>query len=239
MTRRDTQLAWLIRFARSWKYQSADRQRALNDDPWAMKEFAETIQSPQADSARLALLHLAHPDTFEAIVSSDHKRSIIDRFADVAGEDEDEDRRLLAARVALTPQYGEGFDWYRDLLVQRWWKNRKAWSTFLGWLKRFRAMPTFDADERVYKLELASKVGEARDRSLAEHNGWFMALKSAFLDPVNNLTQWQGHDSFIRWVDDDRRAGLAALLALWDGDDAPVERLQSRRRSAFAPTNPA
>lgn len=227
MTRRDAQLTWLIRFARAWKDQPAARQQAFNGDPWAMKAFAETIQAPSADGARLALLHLAHPDTFEPIVSPDHKRFIIERFAEIVGDDEDTDRRLLAARAALTPQYGEGFWWYDEPLVRRWWKNRKAWSTFLGWLQRFRAMPTFEADERIYKLDLASKVGEARDLALADDDGWFEALRRAFLDRGNNLTQWQDHDSFLGWLDDDHTASLAALLALWAGDGAPVERLQA------------
>ena len=98
MTRRDTQLTWLIRFSRAWKDLSPDRQRATIADPWALKAFAATIQAPAADSARLALLYLSHPDTFEAIVSPDHKGLIVDRFSDVAGDEDDIDRRLLAAR---------------------------------------------------------------------------------------------------------------------------------------------
>jgi hypothetical protein len=100
MTRRDTQLAWLIRFARAWADLTAERQEQLTGDPWQMKAFAETIHAASAESARLALLHLAHPDTFEPIVSSDHKNLIAGRFADVAGTDPDIDRRLLAARAA-------------------------------------------------------------------------------------------------------------------------------------------
>jgi 5-methylcytosine-specific restriction enzyme B len=92
MTRRDTQLTWLIRFSRAWKELPADRQRLLVTDPWALKDFAETIHAPTSDSARLALLHLAHPDTFEASVSPNHKRLIAERFAEAAGSDPDIDR---------------------------------------------------------------------------------------------------------------------------------------------------
>jgi hypothetical protein len=227
MTRRDTQLTWLIRFSRAWKELATDRRQLLIDDPWQLKAFAVAVQAPAADSARLALLYLAHPDTFEAIVSPDHKNFIVQRFADVAGDDEDLDRRLLTARAALTPQYGEGFDWYRDPLVHRWLKNRKAWKAFLDWLQRFRAMPSFDEDERSYKLALASKVREARELAVARDDAWFEALRRAFLDRSNNLTQWQGHDSFLAWLDTDHRESLSALLALWDSDGAPVKRLQS------------
>ena len=126
MTRRDTQLTWLIRFSRAWKELPADRQRLLVTDPWALKDFTETIHAPTSDSARLALLHLAHPDTFEPSVSPNHKLLMAERFAEAAGSDPDIDRRLLTARAALTPVYGEGFDWYQDPVVHLWWKNQKA-----------------------------------------------------------------------------------------------------------------
>jgi hypothetical protein len=141
MTRRDTQLTWLIRFSRAWKDVPADRQRLLVTDPWGLKDFAETIHAPTSDAARLALLHLAQPDTFEPIVSPNHKHLITERFAEAAGSDSDIDRRLLTARAALTPVYGERFDWYGAPLVRLWWKDQKAWSAFLLWLERFRAIP--------------------------------------------------------------------------------------------------
>jgi hypothetical protein len=227
MTRRDTQLTWLIRFARSWKDLPSDRQLTLTRDPWALKAFAETIHAPTADSARLSLLHLAHPDTFEATVSADHKARIVDRFETVAGDDEDVDRGLLAARAALSPQYGDGFTWNDDPLVHRWWKNHKAWSTFLGWLKRFRAMPTFDAYERTYKLELASKLRQARDLAMADDPGWVEVLRGAFFDRDNNLTPWRSRQSFWDWLDEDRSTALSALRELWAGDAEPVKRLQT------------
>ena len=136
MTRRDTQITWLIRFARAWKGLPEAEQRVLTSDPWALKEFVVGIDAPSAKSARMAVLHLAHPGTFNPVVSTDHKQLIVHRFEDVAGTDPDIDRRLLAARAALTPQYGEGFDWYDDWLVHLWWKDGKAWSLFLSWLQR-------------------------------------------------------------------------------------------------------
>jgi MoxR-like ATPase len=136
MTRRDTQITWLIRFARAWKGLPEGEQRALIEDPWALKEFTASIDASSAYSARMAVLHLAQPDIFEPIVSGGHKQLIVNRFPDASGDDPDIDRRLLAARAALTPEYGEGFNWYEDWLVHLWWKDGKAWSRFLGWLQR-------------------------------------------------------------------------------------------------------
>jgi hypothetical protein len=141
MTRRDTQITWLIRFSAAWTELPDPDRQPLAGDPWALKEFTGRVDAPSANSAQMALLHLAHPDTFEPIVSADHKQRITSRFADAAGADPDVDRRLLAARAALTPRYGEGFDWYQDWLVRLWWKDQKIWQAFLGWLNHGRTVP--------------------------------------------------------------------------------------------------
>ena len=103
MTRRDTQITWLIRFSAAWKQLPEHDQQALAADPWKLKEFTGQVDAPWPSSAQMALLHLAHPATFDSTVSADHKRWITSRFADVAGTSPDVDRRMLAAREALTP----------------------------------------------------------------------------------------------------------------------------------------
>jgi 5-methylcytosine-specific restriction protein B len=127
----------------------------------------------------------------------------------------------------LTPEYGDGFDWYGDPLVHRWLKDRKAWPMFLSWLERFAAASNFEEEERAYKLDLAGKLSEARDLALAEDEQWLEALRRAFLDRKNNLTQWQSHDSFLSWLDSDRKAALSSIRILWEGNDPPLERLRA------------
>jgi 5-methylcytosine-specific restriction protein B len=168
-------------------------------------------------------LHLAHPHTFESIVSPDHKRLIVKRFANVAGDEEDVDRRLLVARAALSAQYGNGFAWYLDPLVHRWLKG-KAWKVFLAWLQRFRATPDFDETERTFKIDLAQRVKEARDLVLADDDASFESLRRAF---TGDLTPFQTHGRFLRWLEDDRVAGHRALRSLWEGENSPIERLGS------------
>ena len=99
MTRRDTQITWLIRFSAAWKQLPGHEQQALAADPWKLKEFTGQVDAPSASSAQMALLHLAHPETFDPTVSAEHKRWITSRFADVAGTSPDVDRRMLAART--------------------------------------------------------------------------------------------------------------------------------------------
>ena len=190
MTRRDTQLTWLIRFSRAWKELPADRQRLLVTDPWALKDFTETIHAPTSDSARLALLHLAHPDTFEPSVSPNHKLLMAERFAEAAGSDPDIDRRLLTARAALTPVYGEGFDWYQDPVVHLWWKNQKAWTAFLRWLERFRAIPDHPGPEQAPTGADQPAADFSSTRWLEDDPTRIEAIRNAW-----QLTRWgDGHE---------------------------------------------
>lgn len=225
VTRRDTQLAWLIRFALAWTELSRDRQELLIEDPWTMKAFAEGVESPSSDNVRLALLHMAHPDTFEPIVSPPHRDLIVGRFRIEAGDDPDLDRRLLKARGALTPTYGEDFDWYGDPLMRLWLKDKAAWPAFLRWLRRFRELPDFDAAERDYKLEVASHLSAARSHVLAGSDDWYEFLKRAF-SGRNNLTAWQAHDRFLKWLDGNRSEGAEALRSLWSGSEPIRDRLR-------------
>jgi 5-methylcytosine-specific restriction protein B len=147
LTRRDTELSWLIRFAGAWKELPETQRRALTATPWTLKEFTGDVDAPGETSAQAAVLHLAHPGTFEPIVSADHKRWITARFAGTAVASPDADRRLLAARAALAPQYGADFDWYDDWLVRLWWKHGTDWHSFLGWLHDSRAGASRPAPE--------------------------------------------------------------------------------------------
>ncbi len=74
-------------------------------------------------------------------------------------------------------------------------------------------MPSFQKDERVYKLELAERLRDARDLAASQDDGWFDAVCGAVSDPANNLTQWQVHDSFLRWLRGDRAGGLTPFTS--------------------------
>jgi MoxR-like ATPase len=176
MTRRDTQITWLIRFSAAWKVLGESERQSIGADPWVLKDFAGRVDAPSSNSAQMAMLHLAHPEVFEPIVSADHKRWITIRFADAAAASPDEDRRLLSIRSALTPEYGEGFDWYADRLVHLWWKNGTNWKTFLGWLSRSHAGTPRPAAEMSRLLESGDEAfiadGIARVRQAWVLAGW-------------------------------------------------------------------
>lgn len=225
LSRRDTQLTWLIHFSRAWLRLEASEQQRLATDAWAFKDLIDGVEAPSADSARLAMLHLSHPDVIEPITSADHKALIAARFSSLAGDNADVDRQLVAIRKALEPEYGSGFDWYLHDLDRRWSRNAKAWKALLIWVRRIRELPGFDEDERDYKLRFVPAIAAARELALASERQWPEALRKAFTHADNNVTRWTVHDRFLRWVNKDSSAAHGALLALWADAGPAWERM--------------
>ena len=224
LTRRDTQITWLIEFSRAWKNLDAARAASLVADPWAMRDFAESVRTPSSDSARLALLHLAHPDTFEECVSSDHKMAMVARYRDLAATTDDVDRQLLEIHEALATRYGDGFSFYDDLIVQQWNKG-KTWKDFLGWVQLLRAHPDFDELERDYKLRLAERLRTARSLLQSRDESWPDELHKVLVDEENNITSWRINQPFEEWIHTDRTQAGDTLAVLWESYGEPLGRL--------------
>lgn len=226
LTRRDTQLTWLIRFSLAWRRLDQVGRAALLTDPYSLKAFVNEVHSDSAEGARLAMLHMTFPDEFEAIVSAGQKQLMADRYAALAGTEADIDKQLLAIRRSLEPEYGEGFDWYRNDLNLRWSKPGKAWKPFLLWMKRCREITAFDEYERDYKIELADLLKDSRAAVSAGDANWPDLLKHAFTYSKNNITRWTVHDRFLRWMRDDPDSTRTALSAIWEGEGGAVERIR-------------
>ena len=129
---RPFQVGSLIEFAEQWKQQPSSTQRWLLDDAWAFKEFLLAIEfrslllrdkQNTPSTQRQALLHLVHPDTFEAIVSFEHKIKIARTFEHLVEDpsENDVDRALGTIRRALAAEYGtDGYSFYRSDIRERW-----------------------------------------------------------------------------------------------------------------------
>ena len=117
-------VGFIIEFLEQWKELESSERRRLLDGPWAFKDFATQLnlraqlfhERPTAHRTQLeALLHLAFPDTFEAIVSVPHKEEIgkAAAFAHLIKEPtEDFDRRIQQIRRGLERRHGRNFDFY-------------------------------------------------------------------------------------------------------------------------------
>ena len=103
------QIRFLIRFVERWKEETASEHKRLLDDPWAFKEY---VDKDDPIMQREALLHLVFPDTFEAIVSFDHKSRIADAesFAKFIREDtgDDIDHKIQQIRHGLEDEGKSG-----------------------------------------------------------------------------------------------------------------------------------
>jgi 5-methylcytosine-specific restriction protein B len=104
---RDRQLSFLIDFsARLKQLDGAEERRALLEDPWGLRDFADDAsEGVPVREMRHVLLHLLRPDEFERMSSQTHKQSIItafesDLFIDDDGP-EDLDERVLRIRERL------------------------------------------------------------------------------------------------------------------------------------------
>ncbi|MFN8035394.1 MAG: AAA family ATPase [Acidimicrobiia bacterium] len=230
LTRRDLQLNFLIEFGEAWKALPTAEQAKLLDDPWAFKQLTFGLPVNSAYAQREGLLHLIHTDTFEAIVSREHKQLIAKRFASVVTTPIDDiDRQISQVRDALTATYGEDFDFYDERIRPQWQGGGSgAWDEFVRWARKFYEDPKFDKDERDYKFDAIQPLAKSREALLGGAE-WRPLLREGFLNANNNLTDWRVHSRFLSWVDaqDDEGAdgsdtAEAALAELWrDGDVAP------------------
>jgi 5-methylcytosine-specific restriction protein B len=120
-TLRWRQLAWLIEFVRSWKQLDLEERTRALADPWAFKQAVYAVLVGQAYSQRNALLHLVFPDTFEPILSRDHKGAIVEAFGDRIREPSgDVDRDLLQIHRALEAEFGSPVNFYREPVRSQW-----------------------------------------------------------------------------------------------------------------------
>lgn len=96
-----------------------------------------------------------------------------------------------------------------------------GWSEFIYWAGRIWSDPSFDAEERDYKIEAARVLAEAR-LALASGGDWLGLLKAG-LGGQNNLIDWRARGSFIDWCTTNPGAAERALAALWNVDEVTAE----------------
>ena len=188
--KRPNQVGFLIEFVEQWKELEAYEQTRLLDDPWEFKDFvtgrefrSKTLMDEPNSyrTQREALLHLVFPDTFEAIVSSNHKHWIAGAFAKFVEEPaEDVDRRLAQIRPEIEARYGSGDDVYYRSEVRAVWDDRYSsdlWDKYVERAREYHDTGQLDAEEVEYKLEISSKLVAARSAVMDNADGWAELVK--------------------------------------------------------------
>ena len=127
----DSQLATLIEFVEQWKEKQQEEQQTLLNDPWAFRNFLFNMSGKSRtllnkDSSgwieREILLHIVHPDTFEAIgTNAKNAISGATAFTHFAAPDApDVDRKLQQIRRGIEKKLGRDFDFYDDDIKAVW-----------------------------------------------------------------------------------------------------------------------
>lgn len=221
-------VSYFVRFGRAWKRLPAEQRERALADPWVFKSVTDTVPTTGGGTyAREALLHFAHPDTFERIFSRGEKWALAERLGSlVTDQTADVDHRIAEIRARLETRFGPGFDFYWTIPVMAMWKpDQNRWASFLYWAGRFREMPDFDAIERDFKLALSAALVGARQAVLTDAADWHPLLEAALRYRNNNLIGWRETDRFLKWAAARPEDGLAALHAIWaDGLD-PLDAL--------------
>ena len=246
---RPFQVGLIIEFASQWKQLGPGERKGLLDDPWSFKDFVMDLHLRSAmfrdyqdtpRTQRQALLHLAHPDTFETIVNVDHKNKIAATFEELVEDPTpDVDRKLQQIRSTLERTYGtETFGFYSPNMRSQWDDDYglddgddayefDAWDEFIDSARKYVDTGQLDSEENDYKIKIGQRVAKAREAVRAGSNSWPDLVKSSV---SGNLVHYMEQVKFRNWVDEEPDESLRALLALWRDGDISV----SNRMRAFA-----
>ena len=244
-TSRPFQIRFLIEFAEQWKELEQDELQRSLYDPWAFKDFVMTMplrshllsdSQNRPQTQRLALLHLTHPDTFESIVSADHKEKIAKTFSHLVTQPtNDVDRQLEQIRQGLEDELGRDFKFYDDEIRRQWEsQDRKSgnasepWDEYVKRAKAYVDTGKLQIEEIEYKTEIGRKLAAAREAVLSGADNWYTLLKNGLGYGAGNPFAWQLVDDFNRWCAEHPEKALAALQTLWEESSASAtERIRS------------
>ena len=229
------QIGFLIEFAEQLKALPAGEQDELLRDPWMFKDFAERLDfrsvsmsgaANRVRAQRYALYHLLFPDTFEGIVSADHKNRIANAFAEYVEQPTDDvDYKLQQIRPHLEQRYGSNIHLYEPVIRSRWDQSAPSpWDDFVRRAKAYVAGGNLGPDETDYKIVIAGRLAEARTAVLASSNDWSNLVKRGI---GGNLINGIQQARFRDWIDGFPRDALVALQSIWEENDSPfTQRIQ-------------
>ena len=251
-SRRPFMVGFLIEFVEHWKTMEPLKRDHLLDDPWAFKNL---VMGMKLDSLLLrhnqntpwiqkeALLHLVHPDTFEGIVSFEHKEKVAEAeaFAHFITEERpDVDRKLAQIRRGLESQLGRDFDFYDDDIYIQWDSNTPSSSPWDDYVRRAKAIFAHQEimeEDIPPKVKTSQRLKEVREAVLNEKDDWQDLVKKKGIPavgfPIINVNQ---QIELRNWINDRPDEVLKALQTIWTHDNLSIsERI--RAFSEFFPKN--
>ena len=227
---RPEQLGFVIEFAERLKETLSDVRDDLLAHPWQFKGFTERLDfrsalmkgaANRARAQRDALLHLIFPDTFEGIVSADHKNRIASTFEQYVTEPTDDvDRKLQQIRVRLDENYGRNINFYDSDIRPQWDDKFKPglWDNFVRRAKAYVDSGKLGPEETDYKTDIAHRLAEARAATLGGRDDWSDLVKRGLFTGDNNLIHYIALSKLHGWISNQPDDAMTALKAVWTQD---------------------
>jgi 5-methylcytosine-specific restriction enzyme B len=222
-TYRPQQLWLFIDVVIALKSRSPEERRVALEDPWRFRELVHQVPHEAAFTQRNALLHLVHPDTFEDCVSRDYKQQFVDAYGHLATNTDDLDRALLEIRDALESAASEPVDLYREPYRSQWSRERlRAWDVLSAVAPVVTGWGQYDAEERIYKLELAEQLRAVYEGERGV--GWSVDVVRVI--NRTNLVNFRPLGRLRNWGKEHPEQLDAAVAALVDADQ-PIAALDA------------
>jgi hypothetical protein len=108
------------------------------------------------------------------------------------------------------------------------------WDRFLHWAGRFHADPSYNENERDYKLEITGRLEAARAQHQAGDPQWVEALAHAITTKPNNLTNWRATQPLIAWCRGKPEEANIAFRFLWNSEGGVASRMDQFAQVASA-----
>ena len=227
---RPEQIGFILEFVEHWKTLAPDEQQSLLGDPWQFRELLWSMPltsrllmgtSRKANAQRLALMHLVFPDTFEAIVATEHRDKIAKTFANLVSEpNQNIDLQLREIRQQMEAAHGDkNWLFYHEPIKLKWDPPKPTndpWTQFVDQARGYVEGGTLEEQEIDYKIAVGEKLAEARKAVLASVEGWQDLVKRAI---GNNLVFQIQQSRFRTWLINFPQDALEALRSVWRDDD--------------------
>lgn len=114
-------LCFLLNLLGLWLESTDEDQEQLLDDPWAWKDFVQSVPGDAIPTQRNAAMYLVHPDSFINVFSPSQKARIRDAFiGEIIETTGDVDQDIFQIALALQQKTGTHVDFYEESYRLRW-----------------------------------------------------------------------------------------------------------------------
>ena len=144
----------------------------------------------------------------------------------MAAPEEDVDRKLEQIRPRLEPQYGSSNYLFYEPDIRVQWDpsetdNGNLWDGLVRRAREYVDNGRLEI-ENEYKVEIGSKLSEARRAALGSADDWASLVNAGLTNSNNNLIHYIQLAKVHDWINESSDDALNALQLMWTKDDSSV-----------------